>query len=75
MPLFHTNFFPDLIQVYFLPWYVFVVPCFEQTDPAFGGVAECAGIRDRSRTPVNPRIHFFMDGRIDDFGAELSRAG
>lgn len=39
-PLFQSNFFPDLMQVYFLPLYVLTMPCFEQTDPAFGGAAE-----------------------------------
>jgi hypothetical protein len=37
-PLLQTNFFPDLVQVYFLPLKVFVIPCFEHFDPDFGGV-------------------------------------
>jgi len=39
-PLLQTNFFPDLIQVNFFPLEVFEIPCFEQIDPALGGVAE-----------------------------------
>ena len=33
-PLFHTNFLPLLIQVYFFPETVDVEPSFEQADPA-----------------------------------------
>lgn len=39
-PLLQTNFLLDLMQMNFLPRYVFSIPSFEQTDPAFGGVAE-----------------------------------
>ena len=59
-PLSHTDFVPDLIQVYFLPRCIFVMPFFEQVDPAFGGVAEYAGAREIVRKRERPRIPFFM---------------
>ena len=34
-PLFHTYFFPDLMQVYFTPLYVEVIPALLQLCPAF----------------------------------------
>jgi hypothetical protein len=34
-PLFHTSFFPDLMQVYFTPLYVEVIPALLQLCPAF----------------------------------------
>ena len=34
-PLFHTNFFPDLMQVYFTPFVVDVLPNFLQLCPLF----------------------------------------
>ncbi len=33
-PLFHTNFLPDLMQVYFFPFDVEVIPTFLQVSPA-----------------------------------------
>ena len=39
-PLLQTNFFPDLMQVYFFALYIFVLPCVEQMVPVFGGAAE-----------------------------------
>jgi hypothetical protein len=38
-PLSHTNFFPDLIHVYFFPADIAVIPTFVQLAPALGDAA------------------------------------
>ena len=54
-PLFHTNFFPLFIHVYFLPLYVEVAPAFEHFVPGFTAATDSwAVINERARIATNP---------------------
>ena len=41
------------------------MPCFEQTNPVFGGVAEFAEAREIVRKKESPTTLFFMDERLN----------
>jgi hypothetical protein len=60
-PLLHTNFLPDLTQVYFIPAEVLVCPTFLQTVPGFTAAVaiDCTDAKARlavSKTRIHLRI-------------------
>jgi hypothetical protein len=57
-PLFHTNFFPLLMQVYFFPANVEVIPAFLQILPAFTAAKAFKGVIKRA-TDINTPSNFF----------------
>jgi hypothetical protein len=63
-PLFHTSFFPDLMQVYFTPLYVEVIPALLQLCPAFtaADAAVCAPIKITARDNPSANLELcFID--------------
>jgi hypothetical protein len=58
-PLFHTSFLPFLMQVYFLPLAVAVVPAFLHASPALTAATAFIGTRN-SASAINEPSHFFM---------------
>ena len=77
-PLSHTNFLPDLIQVYFLPENVLVKPNFLQEVP--GLIAALAWIVDKIRKAVTTTIEicfFIRKGYFAPIGfvCKISEAG
>jgi hypothetical protein len=58
-PLFHTSFFPLLMQVYFLPMKVEVCPAFLHTPPALTAAVALKGII-RAKTRVSASRVFFI---------------
>ena len=59
-PLFHTSFFPLLIQVYFIPETVDVEPNFEQADPALTAAWATETSNVRESTKESNRRAFLM---------------
>jgi hypothetical protein len=57
-PLFHTNFLPLLMQVYFLPLAVAVVPAFLHASPAFTAAIAFMGTRNSARAINEPSTFF-----------------
>jgi hypothetical protein len=61
-PLFQTNFFPDFIQVNFLPPEVAVCPCFLQTAPAFMALSAGLGkINEITTAKARHRPNFMTE--------------
>jgi hypothetical protein len=58
-PLFHISFLPFLMQVYFLPLAVAVVPTFLQVSPVFTAAIAFMGTRITASAIKEPS-HFFM---------------
>ena len=61
-PLFQTNFFPLLMQEYFLPFAVAVVPTFLQVSPAFMAATAFNGIRKSTAVTRTARSFFTKKG-------------
>jgi len=59
-PLFHANFLPLLMQVYFLPFAVAVVPTFLQVSPAFTAATAFNGTR-KSAAVIRMARNFFTE--------------
>jgi len=59
-PLFHTNFLPLLMHVYFLPLAVAVVPAIEQAVPALTTANALSGNRKRAITSRTPKALFMQ---------------
>lgn len=57
-PLFHTNFVPLLMQVYFLPLAVAVAPAFLHASPAFTAAIAFMGTRNSARAINEPSTFF-----------------
>jgi hypothetical protein len=57
-PLFHTNFLPLLMQVYFFPFAVEVVPTFLHVSPAFTAAIAFIGTRISARAINDPSTFF-----------------
>ena len=57
-PLFHTSFLPLLMQVYFLPLAVAVVPAFLHASPAFTAAIAFMGTRKSARAINDPSTFF-----------------
>jgi TctA family transporter len=63
-PLFHTSFFPDLMQVYFTPLYVEVIPALVQLCPAFTAAEAtvCAPIKITAKDSPSANLELcFID--------------
>jgi hypothetical protein len=63
-PLFHTSFFPDLLQVYFTPLYVEVIPALLQLCPAFTAAEAtvCAPIKITAKDSPSANLELcFID--------------
>jgi TctA family transporter len=63
-PLFHTSFFPDLMQVYFTPLYVEVIPALLQLCPAFTAAEAtvCAPIKITAKDSPSANLELcFID--------------
>ena len=61
-PLFHTSFLPLLMQVYFLPFAVAVVPTFLQVSPAFTAATAFNGTRKSAAVTRTARSFFTWKG-------------
>ena len=59
-PLFHTNFFPLFMQVYFFPFAVAVDPTFLQVSPAFTAATAFNGTR-KSAAVTRMARNFFTE--------------
>jgi hypothetical protein len=66
-PLFQTNFFPDLIQVYFLLWKLFTNPIFEQVNPGLGGFAETEGSDEKKRPAIAATLSEIIRDKFTTF--------
>jgi len=56
-PLFHTNFFPDLTQVYFTPFVVDVAPNLLQLCPLFTAAKAIGWTLEINTARHNPRVN------------------
>ena len=61
-PLFQINFFPLLMQVYFFPFAVEVVPTFLQLSPAFTAATAFNGTRKNAAVKRVARSFFTKKG-------------
>ena len=61
-PLFHTNFFPLFMQVYFFPFAVAVVPTFLQTSPPLTAATAFNGTRESAAATRTARSFFTKKG-------------
>jgi hypothetical protein len=60
-PLFQTNFFPDLTQVYLIPAEVLIWPEFLQVVPGFTAAVAIGSKTTKAREVIsNPKIIFLM---------------
>jgi hypothetical protein len=58
-PLFHTSFFPDLMQVYFTPLFVDVAPNFLQLCPLFTAAKAIGWTLEINTARHNPRVNLW----------------
>jgi hypothetical protein len=63
-PLFHTNFFPDLMQVYLIPAEVLVWPTFLHAVPGFGAAVAIGCSNPKVRVTVSKTRNLFRIGKL-----------